>query len=117
MTTILVVIDSMLTLAVAAEWLRIFEAFSGAVNLPVDWVVLDFIQHAVGHHYLRHPIHIPAAMDKEADAVNLLDEHLTATQRSLPEVPVDVVARNPPSASDLASSHRLGRSLPYDGMQ
>jgi hypothetical protein len=35
MTTIIVVINPMLTFAVAAEWLLIFERSPGAVNLPV----------------------------------------------------------------------------------
>jgi hypothetical protein len=51
MTTIIDVINPMLTVAVAAEWLQTFEGFPAAVDLPVGWV-------------------IPAAMDKEANTIN-----------------------------------------------
>mgnify|MGYP000374113517 CR=1 FL=1 len=95
MTSIIYVINPMLRSGVAAEWLRIFERFPGAVDLPVGWVVLDFIQHAVSRHDLRHPICIPAAMDEEASIIKHLNEGLAMAQLSILEMLVNVVAQNP----------------------
>ncbi len=50
--TIIDIINPMLSATVAAEWLQIFEGLPGAADLPAGWVVLDYIQHAVGQHYL-----------------------------------------------------------------
>ena len=47
-TMIIDVVNPMLRAIVATEWLQIFEGLPGAIDLPVGWVVLDYIQYAVG---------------------------------------------------------------------
>ena len=54
MTTIVNVIDPMLHFAVVQEGLHVLKTLPMPIDLPVGWVVLDRLDHAMSRHDLTH---------------------------------------------------------------